>query len=94
MAKRRIVLSRSFEKAYLKFTRNNVLLRKKVDHSLQELEKDAFSLMLKTHKLTGKLQGLYACSCGYDCRIVFSMEKTAHEEVVMLVDIGTHDEVY
>jgi len=34
--------------------------------------------------------------CGYDCRIVFSIEideKTGCE-VIILHDIGTHDEVY
>jgi addiction module RelE/StbE family toxin len=94
MISRRIVLSSSFEKAYEKFTRNNDQLRRKVDHSIQVLETDIFSSTLKTHKLTGKLHGLYACSCGYDCRIVFSIEKVRTEEVVILVDIGTHDEVY
>jgi len=37
-----------------------------------------------------------ACSCGYDCRVVFSLEidEDSGGEVILLVDIGTHDEVY
>ena len=46
---------------------------------------------LKTHKLTGSLNGLYAFSVELDCRIVFINDDT---EKVILVDIGTHDEVY
>jgi mRNA-degrading endonuclease YafQ of YafQ-DinJ toxin-antitoxin module len=49
-----------------------------------------------THKLSGELYGLWACSCGYDCRIVFALEQAEQsgDEVVVLLDIGTHDEVY
>jgi mRNA-degrading endonuclease YafQ of YafQ-DinJ toxin-antitoxin module len=36
------------------------------------------------------IDGLQSCSCGYDCRIVFSVEP----EQIVLLDIGTHDEVY
>ncbi len=32
---------------------------------------DVFAFHLGTHKLSGELYGLYACICGYDCRIVF-----------------------
>lgn len=40
--------------------------------------------------------GLRACTCGYDCRIVFRVEndREAKTEVILLLDIGTHDEVY
>jgi mRNA-degrading endonuclease YafQ of YafQ-DinJ toxin-antitoxin module len=46
--------------------------------------------------LSGALFGLWACSCGYDCRIIFSVEiaPESDEEVIVLLDIGTHDEVY
>lgn len=51
---------------------------------------------LQTHKLSGKLVGLSACSCGYDCRIIFSLQKEpgTEEAFILLIDIGTHDEVY
>ncbi|OAD22753.1 plasmid stabilization system protein [Candidatus Thiomargarita nelsonii] len=60
------------------------------------MEIDAFAVHLSTHKLGGELYGLYACSCGYDCRIVFSIEKYQEtgEEVIVLLNIGTHDDVY
>jgi len=37
---------------------------------------------------------LLACSCGYNCRIIFTVEKQKNEEMILLIDIGTHDEVY
>ena len=51
---------------------------------------------LKTHHLSGKLKGLFACSCGYDCRIVFAKERDAKAktDVLLLLNIGSHDEVY
>ena len=49
-----------------------------------------------THKLEGKLADLLACSCGYDCRIVFAIktDRETDEKIIILLDIGTHDEVY
>jgi mRNA interferase YafQ len=51
---------------------------------------------LKTHHLSGRLAGLQACSAGYDCRIVFAKEKRANTkaEVLLLINIGSHEEVY
>lgn len=51
---------------------------------------------LKTHKLHGQLEGLWACWVEYDCRIVFAFEPdpAGGEDVIVLVDIGSHDEVY
>jgi mRNA interferase YafQ len=47
-------------------------------------------------RLIGKLAGLLSCSCGYDCRIVFAIEtdEKSGETVIVLLDVGTHDEVY
>lgn len=94
MSKRKLVSSKSFEKSYKKFVGNNNQLKTSVHAALQRLEDDAFSPRLKTHKLSGNLYGLLACSCGYDCRIIFSIENENKQETILLVDIGTHDEVY
>jgi len=93
---RKLKSTSKFEKAYHRFVRNQPLVQKKLDRILRQMEMDVFAPSLETHKLSGKLSGLSACSCGYDCRIVFSLEKelqTGHEFIV-LIDIGTHDEVY
>ena len=54
---------------------------------------DPFSLGLKTHKLSGKLKGLWSFSVEYDLRVVFYFTKDKPIKAVF-VDIGNHDEVY
>ena len=54
---------------------------------------DPFNLKLKTHKLSGKLKDMWSFSLEYDLRVVFYFTKDKPKKVV-LVDIGTHDEVY
>jgi mRNA-degrading endonuclease YafQ of YafQ-DinJ toxin-antitoxin module len=51
---------------------------------------------LRTHHLSGQLAGLHACSVQYDCRIVFVKQKhpKTGAEVLLLLNIGTHEEVY
>ena len=54
---------------------------------------DPFEAKLKTHKLTGKLKDLWSFSVDYDHRVVFFFTKERPKRVI-LIDIGTHDEVY
>jgi addiction module RelE/StbE family toxin len=62
--------------------------------ALETLAQDAFHPRLKTHKLRGDLAGLWACSLGYDLRIVFELVQHEGAEAVLLQSVGTHDEVY
>ena len=86
----------SFERAYRKSVRNRPQRQRKIDQALRVLETDLYASSLNTHKLHGKLSGLMACSCGYDCRIVFRIEEDekTKDTMVILIDMGTHDEVY
>jgi addiction module RelE/StbE family toxin len=93
---RKLVLTSKFKRAYRKFTKHDAALRKRIDAAIEQMQVDVFARKLGAHKLSGVLSGLWACSCGYDCRIVFAIEVDAetHDEVIILLDIGTHDEVY
>lgn len=93
---RRLFLSKRFEKSYSKFVRNNPHLVNSISRALLILEENPYSSIVSVHKLSGKLFGLFACSCGYNCRIVYQIEKynNPEEEHIILLDIGTHDEVY
>jgi mRNA-degrading endonuclease YafQ of YafQ-DinJ toxin-antitoxin module len=62
--------------------------------ALQILSEDAFDPRLKTHKLSGDLQGCWACSAGYDLRILFEFVQHGDAEAILLLTVGTHDEVY
>ena len=92
----RLVASSKFKRAFRKFARRNADLRGKIEQTLAAMENDIFAANLGTHKLGGKLSGLLSCSCGYDCRIVFSLvtDEQSGETIVLLLDVGTHDDVY
>lgn len=85
-----------FRRAYRKFIRRNPALQERVQNTLRQMSADVFSPVLGTHKLSGELYGLLACTCGYDCRIVFSIQidQDRQQEVILLISIGTHDVVY
>ena len=93
---RKLVKTKRFERSFRKSVRRDAQLQKRIEETLVAMSVDVFAPALETHKLSGRLSGALACSCGYDCRIVFSLEKdtTSGDEVIVLVDIGTHDEVY
>jgi mRNA-degrading endonuclease YafQ of YafQ-DinJ toxin-antitoxin module len=58
------------------------------------LSADAFNPLLRTHKLKGKLAGTWACSAGFDLRIVFEFVNFEDQEAILLLSVGTHEEVY
>lgn len=62
--------------------------------TLELLQTDAFDPRLGSHKLRGTLEGLWSCSAGYDLRIVFEILSRDGVELILLVSVGTHDEVY
>ena len=74
-----IVRDPGFKKAYQK--------KIKTDDNL----KNPFSKQLRTHKLTGTLKVLWAFSVDYDTRVIFSF---LTDDEILLIDIGSHDEVY
>lgn len=88
--------SKGFSRGFRKATRNNVSLQEKIFSTLEKLSIQPFDPELKTHKLHGKLSGLWACEVEYDCRIVFTFENEPEtgKTFIVLADIGKHDEVY
>ena len=92
----KLVVYKSFKRAFKKIIKKNPQLQKKVLGILDLLESDPFIPSLRSHKLTGDLDGYWSCSVNYDCRIIFtfSHDKETEETLIILVDIGSHDEVY
>jgi mRNA-degrading endonuclease YafQ of YafQ-DinJ toxin-antitoxin module len=91
-----IIVSHKFKKAYKKFIKRFHYLSDSIDFAIRNLAQNPFNPSLNTHKLSGELYELFACKCGYDCRIVFSIEKVPGKEFteILLLDIGTHEDVY
>lgn len=88
----KLVWDPAFKRSYKKRISNDVLLKKKFWDALGLFEKNPFDARLKTHKLTGKLDGSWAFSITYDGRVVFKFYD--NYKTVLLIDIGSHDEVY
>lgn len=65
-----------------------------VDETLDQLSADAAHPSLRTHKLRGHLAGCWACSAGYDLRVVFEYAQHQGAEAILLLALGTHDQVY
>ena len=94
---RRLAWGSSFQRAFRRRTRNDPDLREQIFRVLEQLVHDPFDPPLKSHKLRGQLEGLWACWVEYDCRIVFAFEpdpRTQGDELIVLIDLGSHDEVY
>lgn len=93
---RPLVETPRFRRMFRRHVRRNPALRTRIEETLRLMSEDVFAPSLATHKLSGELFGLLACSCGYDCRIVFAIEidDVEQQEVILLISIGTHEEVY
>ncbi|MDP3029839.1 MAG: type II toxin-antitoxin system mRNA interferase toxin, RelE/StbE family [Deltaproteobacteria bacterium] len=93
---RSLIWSKTFIKAFRRTIRKHPNLGKDIEETLRLLAEDPFAPQLETHKLKGKLSGSWACSVGYDLRIVFDFVKSEgqKEDSIFLMEIGTHDEVY
>lgn len=68
----------------------------RVERALNRLSEDAFDPSLSTHKLKGQFEGVWASSIDYDYRILFEFvtNEESDEEEILLLTLGTHDEVY
>ena len=91
-----VVWSSGFKRSFKKITKRNLQLKEQIVETLILLAADPFTSSLKSHKLSGNLEGFWSCSVAYDCRIVFkfSEDDQLFGMVIILADIGSHDEVY
>jgi len=88
--------SSSYKKAFKRTVKINPDAKQRIINVMEKLSIDPFSFELKTHKLKGILENSWACAAAYDLRIIFNFVKNAEtsETEILLIDIGTHDQVY
>jgi len=91
---RLLLRSNAFVRTAKKHVKKNRPAAADIQAALILLAADAFHAQLKTHKLKGGLEGFWACSAGYDLRIVFRFVPWEGKEAILLETIGTHEEVY
>jgi mRNA interferase YafQ len=93
---RLLVFTPRFRRAIKRFASRNRQRQQCVDETLERMSANVFDPSLQTHALTGHLAGFHASSCGYDCRIVFhlSPNRDGKADNIVLINVGTHNEVY
>ena len=80
-----------FKRSYKKRILIDPALKQKFEETLFLFSQNPFETKLQTHKLSGKLKDYWACTVDYDTRIIF---RFISPKEVLLLDIGSHDEVY
>ena len=91
---RELIQSNGFVRKLRRYLKRQPAAIGEVEATLLLLSEDAFDPRLRTHKLTGDLEGAWACSAGYDLRILFEFAQHKGAEVILLLTLGSHDEVY
>jgi addiction module RelE/StbE family toxin len=87
-----IYQTEAFERTAQKFFKKHRDLLPRFGEVIEILQSDPFSPTLKMHKLKGELSKYHACRLTYEYRIVVTIVIT--DEHIILMDIGSHDEVY
>ena len=80
-----ILYSPKFARQYKKLS---VVIQEKAEICESWFREDPFDPRLKTHKLSGTLEGFYAFSVNFSHRIIFDFQ---HRNIVRFYQIGTHD---
>ncbi|MGA9752227.1 MAG: plasmid stabilization protein [Acidobacteriota bacterium] len=75
-----------------KFFRRHPELTGEFADLLEQLRQDPFAPRLRMHPLKGRHKGTHSVSLTYSFRVVVLVRITRKE--VILLDIGSHDEVY
>ena len=82
----------SFSRTARKFLAKHRDLTDTFSLVLHKLEEDPYDPELRLHPLSGRLLGKHAVSLTYSYRIVLRLVLTESE--IVLLDVGSHDEVY
>jgi len=82
----------AYRKAELRFLKRHPDLKARYRKTLEMLGQDPFHPSLRLHPLKGHLAGLHSAALSLQYRITLELE--IREREIVLVSIGSHDEVY
>lgn len=88
----KLVFTESYLKNAKKFIKRHPMIRQQYRKTLELLEIDPWHPSLRLHALQGKLSGLQSVSVNLQYRIV--IELIVEEEQIILLNIGSHEQVY
>jgi len=87
----KLTWNNSFEKSLKKYIKKHPEKETTIKEKLVRFTQEPYAPELRNHKLSGQLKDLRAIVVEFDCRIIFCM---VDNETALLVDIGSHEEVY
>lgn len=87
----KVYYSSIFKRSFKRRISGNPGKESRFQEEVEAFATNPFTPKLRTHKLAGELEGRWSFNAGYDLRIVFSFTDDGD---AVLLDIGTHREVY
>ena len=88
-----IVWDEKFKGIYKKWSKKHPDLIEQFRNRLELFIEDPFNPSLKTHTLSGLLTGSWSFRINYEHRLIFKFLGKGKTKV-LLIDLGTHEEVY
>lgn len=88
----KLIFTESYEKRAAKIIKKHPELIGQYEKVLKLLEINPQHPSLRLHKLSGKLSELSSVSINISYRIVLNF--IIKDDLIILIDIGTHDQVY
>ncbi len=85
------VWDQGFKRSYRKRIHRHPHLKRQFCEKMRMFLQEPFDSQLRTHKLSGKLKGIWAFSINDEYRVIFEF---INKQKALLIDFGTHDEVY
>jgi toxin HigB-1 len=87
-----IRLSESYKKRLRKFIQAHKDMAVRYEKTIRTLQENPYHPSLRLHKLKGNMSEYYSISINIEYRII--MDFMIVDNVIILLDIGAHDEVY
>jgi proteic killer suppression protein len=87
-----IIYTKSYLKRATKFAKRHPDLLAQYEKALKLLELNPFHPSLRLHRLSGSLSDLHSISINISYRI--TLEFLIEDGKILLVNVGSHDEVY
>ncbi len=87
-----IIFPESYNKRARKLLRKHPEIINQYQKTLELLEVDPYHPSLRLHSLEGRLKGLSSVSINMSYRIV--LEMVISDDEILLVNVGSHDQVY
>ncbi len=88
----KLLISDEYKKKLKKFLKKHPNMLDRYSKALFILEQDPYHPSLRIHKLRGKLSEFYSISINMEYRLIIDF--IIKDDEIILIDIGTHDDIY